>query len=337
MSITFTDYDFDTRWQESLAHSNGYTFDGIEEIEPCPDWLGQGQRRSLWLSGSLRIQVDDTVYGQNWFLQREHEPFFPLTAKFYIAGRSQVNTQGIADAYIEQAGENYLYCLSDTAEAEAYLGNDRFHMVMIWLPPSRLRLLGLEHMGSLPLELQQFLDDVTPPFFHRNLGATTPEMHQILQRLLGCPHHGFTKQLYLESLALELLSLQFARWMELEQGKAAALLLRSDEVERVQQAQAILRQNLIKPPSLIELSRQVGLNDYKLKLGFRQVLGTSPFAYLRNQRLDLARQLLSETEMAVEQVAIAVGYKSRSSFTAAFRRKFSTCPKVMQQMSQRLG
>ncbi|AFZ33322.1 transcriptional regulator, AraC family (plasmid) [Gloeocapsa sp. PCC 7428] len=336
MMTSFTEATFDQRWEESKQSGDMTShWDGAEEVESCPSWLGQGQRRWFGLSWSLEIQIQNEQYRSNWSLQRNHNDQFPLTAKFYLAGCSNVQTRGIADEYVEQAGQNYLYCLPDTEEIEAYSGKERSHSVMIWLQPERLRAFGTEHIASLAPELQQFLEGDTRPFFHRPLGQTTPEMQRVLQRLLHCPYQGFTKQVYLESQALELLSLQFAQWLEQDKTTPQRLLLRSDDVERVHYAKAILAQNLMHPPSLVELARQVGLNDYKLKQGFRQVLGTTPFGCLREQRLELARQLLSDTEMSIEEVAIAVGYQSRSSFTAAFRRQFGTSPRLWQRQISR--
>ncbi|OKH24238.1 helix-turn-helix transcriptional regulator [Chroogloeocystis siderophila] len=338
MVLAFTADSFDQRWQESARSGDVVQYgDCIEDVESCPSWLGKGQRRSLWLSDSLRIEIRDESYHSKWSLQRNHDDEFPITAKFYLAGCSQVQTRGIADEYVEQTGQNYLYCLPDTAEIETYFATERLHFVMIWLQPKRLRGLGVEHIASLTPELQQFIEGNTRPFFHHPLGKTTPEMQRVLQRLLHCPYQGFTKQLYLEGQALELLSLQFAQWLEQDQINNSTLLLRSDDVERVHNAKEILAQNLMCPPSIMELAQQIGLNDYKLKQGFRQVVGTTPFGYLREQRLELARQLLSDTEMSVEEVAIAVGYRSHSSFTAAFSRQFGMSPKVWQrQISRRI-
>lgn len=74
------------------------------------------------------------------------------------------------------------------------------------------------------------------------------------------------------------------------------------------------------------LARQVGLNDFKLKLGFRQVFGTTVFGYLHEHRMEQAQLLLQERRMNVEEVARTVGYANRSSF-AAFRKKFGINPK----------
>lgn len=80
------------------------------------------------------------------------------------------------------------------------------------------------------------------------------------------------------------------------------------------------------PPSLLALARQVGLNDFKLKRGFRQVFGTTAFGYLHDQRMERARQLLEERRFNVTEVACTVGYANPSHFAAAFKRKFGVNP-----------
>nr|WP_250123336.1 AraC family transcriptional regulator [Chroococcidiopsis sp. CCMEE 29] len=97
-------------------------------------------------------------------------------------------------------------------------------------------------------------------------------------------------------------------------------------VERIHYTKDILIRNSNNPPSLLALARQVGLNDCTLKKGFRQVFGTSAFGYLHDYRMQQVQQLLLERKMKVEEVAHAVGYASRSSFIAAFNKKFGVSP-----------
>lgn len=82
-----------------------------------------------------------------------------------------------------------------------------------------------------------------------------------------------------------------------------------------------------QPPSLINLARQVGLNDCTLKRGFRQVFGKTAFGYLHDYRLEQARQLLQERELNISEVAHTIGFASRSYFAAAFRKKFGVSPR----------
>ncbi|NJR39806.1 MAG: helix-turn-helix transcriptional regulator [Leptolyngbyaceae cyanobacterium CSU_1_4] len=87
---------------------------------------------------------------------------------------------------------------------------------------------------------------------------------------------------------------------------------------------------LNNPPSLAQLARQVGLNECTLKRGFRQVFGTTAFAYLYDYRLEQARQLLQERCLNVSEVAQAVGFGSCSHLSKAFRQKYGVSPKQYQ-------
>ncbi|MGQ9872393.1 helix-turn-helix transcriptional regulator [Leptodesmis sp.] len=104
------------------------------------------------------------------------------------------------------------------------------------------------------------------------------------------------------------------------------LNLRQSDLERLYQAQAILRQDLENPPSLLELAKQVGLNDYKLKSGFRQIFGTIVFGYLHQRWMQIAYELLISSDLKVTEVASQVGYTSLSAFSTAFKKFFGISP-----------
>jgi AraC-like DNA-binding protein len=112
----------------------------------------------------------------------------------------------------------------------------------------------------------------------------------------------------------------------MEKGKKVAVRLRPQEIDSTHQAKAILINNLDNPPSLLELARQVGVSERKLKQGFRSCFGTTAFKYLHHYRMARSRQLLAEGSMSVAEVANSVGYSHLSHFAAAFKRQFGVNP-----------
>ncbi len=68
-----------------------------------------------------------------------------------------------------------------------------------------------------------------------------------------------------------------------------------------------------------------------LKTSFHEVFGETVFAYLRNLRLDRAREMLLEEGASVKEVSWAVGYASQSHFAHAFRDRFGTSPRDWAQ------
>ncbi len=96
--------------------------------------------------------------------------------------------------------------------------------------------------------------------------------------------------------------------------------------ERVEQAQAILREQLHEPPSLDELARRVGCSPFYLSRLFSQHAGLTLQQYLRQIRLERAAELLRTGQCNVTEAAFAVGYNSLSHFSTAFHEAYGCCP-----------
>ena len=159
-------------------------------------------------------------------------------------------------------------------------------------------------------------------------------MQIALYQILHCPYEGSIAQLYTESKALELVALKLAQISKRLQLPQKNIPLQPQDIDCIHNAKDILIDNIESPPSLLELAKKAGTNDYKLKIGFRQVFGTIVFGYLRNQRMERARQLLLERRMNVSEVAQTVGYNSLSRFSTAFKHYFGITPKAYQKSSR---
>ena len=151
-----------------------------------------------------------------------------------------------------------------------------------------------------------------------------------LHQILNCPYQGLTKQLYLESKAIELLALNLAIISSDRATPIQTYQPKQDEIERLHYAKEILIAKMDDPPTLNSLARQVGLNEYKLKQGFRYLFDNTVFGYLHNYRMERSHLLLKSGKMRVTDVAQAVGYSNLSHFAAAFRKKFGVNPSVFK-------
>jgi AraC family transcriptional activator of mtrCDE len=83
------------------------------------------------------------------------------------------------------------------------------------------------------------------------------------------------------------------------------------------------------------LSQAVGLSRSAFMARFHTALGDSPMSVLRGLRMRLAAGLLSANAQSIDQVALRAGYKSRSSFTRAFRRYHDSDPSAYRASQQR--
>jgi AraC-like DNA-binding protein len=164
---------------------------------------------------------------------------------------------------------------------------------------------------------------------------TTPQIQSAVFQILNCSLPGPAGKLFIEGKALELLALELDGASD-HRGMSPAF--RSAEVERLYLARRIMMDHMQDPPTLTELAREVGLNEKKIKTGFRTLFGTTVYGFLQTHRIETARGLMLSKGMGVSEAAWAVGYVNVSHFGAAFRKHLGVLPgDYLRNMRRREG
>ena len=81
-----------------------------------------------------------------------------------------------------------------------------------------------------------------------------------------------------------------------------------------------------RAPSMPEIAARLGVTDRHLRRVFLGSMGVSPKAYLDTRRLLLAKQLLTDSDLPVTDVAQAAGFASLRRFHAAFLQQYRLNP-----------
>jgi AraC family transcriptional regulator len=89
-----------------------------------------------------------------------------------------------------------------------------------------------------------------------------------------------------------------------------------------------LLRDLSAAPTIADLARETGLNQRKLKQGFKRMFGLGVHALFQRARMDRARVLLAR--QGVTATAMTLGYSNASHFSAAFRKQFGVAPREMR-------
>ncbi|AVH72818.1 helix-turn-helix transcriptional regulator [Nostoc sp. 'Lobaria pulmonaria (5183) cyanobiont'] len=304
-------------------------FNDYEGKAKLSTWFGQNSHRWTILRHNLGLSISDNEFSQAIIAEEKHDNSPELTSKFFLSGAVRTvtpNVPGVSDDYEEVAGYNYLFCLPDVREFEHFNANQYTQNIKIYWNADLLSSFQ-SSFDRLPALLEQLKENPIKERFHQPLGVTTPTMQLLLKQILQCPFRETLRLMYLEAKVLELLVLQIAQWGENHQVLQRSLFFRADEIERLHQAKAILNQTLPNPPSLLDLASQIGLNDFKLKRGFREVFGTTVLGYVQSLRLEQAKQLLIDTNLTIAEIAYQVGYESISHFGYLFKRQFGITPR----------
>jgi AraC-like DNA-binding protein len=151
-----------------------------------------------------------------------------------------------------------------------------------------------------------------------------PRMMEILNAIKNCPFNGLTRMLYLEAKVLELFSLQleqFSKWSTAGKDDIS----RADK-EKLAEVHAFIESNYLLPLSLSRLTAAYGLNEFKLKKGYKALFHMTVFGHIHHLRMQKAKRLLEEGRMNISEVSDFIGYSNIPAFSAAFKKHFGYPP-----------
>jgi AraC-like DNA-binding protein len=160
-----------------------------------------------------------------------------------------------------------------------------------------------------------------------DFSPTQIETKRILKEILTHDYPRELSTVFLQSKILELL------FMEIKKISTIKEIIKLDNYDKkaIFKAKEILLENMQNPPSIVNLAKQVHLNEFKLKNGFKQVFNTTPYKLLSKYKMDEAKTMLESGEYNINEVAIHLGFKYANNFSNAFFKEFKILPKEVRK------
>jgi len=156
----------------------------------------------------------------------------------------------------------------------------------------------------------------------------TPSIAVITHQFFNGINRPSVQKIYQHGKVMEFLSLYMDSPNSMDEVQdQCPFVMDSLEMARIKEARDIIIDKMVNPPSLKELAHMVGTNEFKLKVGFRSIFGTTVYGYLSDYRMEQARKMLIVEKARIKEVAIEVGYSNPSHFITAYKRKFGVTPK----------
>ncbi len=104
----------------------------------------------------------------------------------------------------------------------------------------------------------------------------------------------------------------------------------------LQKAIDYVEEHLLEEIRFDDVARHLNLSPYEFHRAFRFLSGMTLNTYIRNRRLSLAGQELSQSDKKIVDIALKYGFESQDGFTKAFTRFHGTAPKYAKTAGTRL-
>lgn len=171
--------------------------------------------------------------------------------------------------------------------------------------------------------LEKTVSQKTDFLFSTNALSCTNAVSELLHGFRQTPLSGNARYLMMESRLLELVSLQLNLLCHPSPGTGK---WNRQDLDRLYAVNEYINSHYLDSFSLRDLTRKFGLNEFKLKKGYREIFQQTVFGHVQKQKMKHAQQLLRDHEYSVTDTAFAVGYENISSFTTEYKKFFGYNP-----------
>lgn len=107
----------------------------------------------------------------------------------------------------------------------------------------------------------------------------------------------------------------------------------SDEL--ISQIQFWMSTNLQAETSVKDIATQFGISQRTLTRRFKAANGISLVQYWKNLKIEVAKELLTSSNLSIQEVAYQVGYQDQSNFSHLFKKALNISPKDYRMMAKR--
>jgi AraC-like DNA-binding protein len=294
----------------------------LEERMTSSDLVAELMRRAPQLGGNCGVWPGLTIYRFTAPLEPTWEEITSLSLGVVAQGRKRVTVGEHAyvyDPFKYLVLKSHMHFQAEIVEASPA---KPFLSLVLQIDPAVVRKVSIEMLEQRsPVIGRPGPAPESPGFVS---AVDVPLMGGVL-RFLRSLDSGSDRRIlapaYLQEIVYRILQAeQYARLLEL-----AADQHHNDPVATVT---AYARERLSEPLTVADLAERVSLSPSALSALFRESTGRSPYQFIKEMRLNRARDLLVEGTNTVACVSRAVGYATPSHFTNEFRRRFGMSPKA---------
>lgn len=289
--------------------------------------LGKFETLTHYNNDEFLVKEYRYSYHADYTMKFRTEKVKYIELAFFLDGADVIrdSVNGKPGAY--KLHHHYIYFTPENADIEIFFKKEIFYKnVDIYVSKDYFHQLAEDS----PM-LQNFIAKVdlgkSASLFPEGL-PITPQMMSLLLEIKKCTLDGFYRDYFIKSkiLSLLLLIFEFAKNQEekpLVQNKSS---INTSDIHTLMEIKEFIEGNLKSFYTIEQLSIRFGINEFKLKKGFKELFGDGVFHYAAKLRMKEALHLLKNSDLSIKEIAYHLGYASPSSFSVAFKNEIGVGP-----------
>ncbi|MEH6679932.1 MAG: AraC family transcriptional regulator [Sediminicola sp.] len=332
MGITIQIKDYNVQEMVEGVSTKLSTAVEVENNEHCvriPKKLGSGFIKATHFDNGVGVLEFDCLLKEELVLEMEKGVVHPL--KFIFNRESTISHKFEGDGEAHEISRLQNIIVSSTPENNHVLAFPANKAICVFsLEVDRKRFEGKieSYLMDMNEDIVKLFRDVNGVNLFLYKGNYSLDIAKFIKEFTECELTDFMKTVYKEGKAYEILTHQLQQYLDDLHEPGKRKILRQATIEKVEEAVKIIEEELENMDNIVSLAKRVGLNQNSLQNGFMLLYKTSVNEYIRNYRIERAKELLEDTELNVTEVCYRIGINSRSYFSKLFKKKYGLSPRA---------
>lgn len=182
------------------------------------------------------------------------------------------------------------------------------------------------NLSSLNKKLLSSFQDEKSESVYNHFGNFNLKIADQVKQLQEIYENGIIRTLSIEGQLNLIMAMQILEHNNFEENIGPPESLSRSDIKKINNLSGYIIDNISEPMSVTSLANKSGLNPKKLQLGFRVLFSKSVNEYVRQIKLEIARDYIKNTNDSISEIVYKVGFKSRSYFSKIFFEKYGILP-----------
>jgi AraC-like DNA-binding protein len=314
---------------KEIAENMGTSFseDCGEYFLQLPAEIGNGSIRGINFEGGLGIIQYNCTFIKDTEIHFVVNEVHPLKFMYTIEGTLLHRFQHEDSIHTINQYQNAIIASSyHNGHVLVFKANQSIKINSLEINRREFKIKMECHINNLENELKTLFKDTSSEIDFYHNGNYSLVISNLLTEMSELNATGFIRRTFLEGMAYLILSQQMLQYYDDKKDVAGQRLLRSSELRQIHLLANNIESKISEVSTIENMAKEAGLNVNKLQEGFKMLYGSTVNNFVQKKRLDAAYNLLTNTDLTISEIVIAIGLSSKSYFSKIFKEKYDLSP-----------
>lgn len=298
-----------------------------EHILTVDNQLGQGTIRFIGFDWGVNLIEYDILFHEDIMLIMDTSEYNPIHFIYCLEGYFEHRFESQIERRRAERFQSVIITNTDGGFIYQHLPKDtKLEINNIQIVRKKFLKKRLNISAIMNQKLYNVFVDTDHQRAFSYFGSYNLKLADKIAALRKVREKGMVRILMIEGLVYQILSMHLKQHDKETKAKKVETSLLKRELATIRKVARKIAKDVAKPYSVESLSLETGLTQAKLQEGFKLLYSKTVTEYIRNVRLEAARDYMVTTDMNISEIVYTIGFSSRSYFSKIFKEKFGISP-----------